>query len=414
MKGTPGSLRRVHRSLVLRGVFDSPGISRGELADRLGLSQMAIGRIVRELEVAGLVVESVQAPASGRGRPASALGLRADGAYAVGAVLSAYSQEVTVVDLCGNPIGTRPIAIEDISDGEAVLGQACDAIASLLDSAGIDASRVAGASFSVAVNVDPSRGVVLGGGYLGWKPFDLGVRAEAALGAPVSVERVADTLVRAETFHGCAPDARAVVLIHAATTLGMSVWFDGALMRGAGFHAGRIGHFPTRPTRMICSCGRSDCLNCVASGWSVLVRLGEGGGPAYAPARVRDYARQIHDLIEPTVPTASRAARVRRLLGDAGVALARALAYVDLSFDPDVVIVAGSLARNDSYFRGLLRGLQQGGAVGADLVRKTTRSTMAPVHAAALVALLDHVYSPGLELDSFGAGAGVAGGFADG
>ncbi|MEZ5660173.1 MAG: ROK family transcriptional regulator [Burkholderiaceae bacterium] len=399
--GTPSSLRRVHRGLALRGVFDSPGVSRGDLAQRLGLSQMAIGRIVRELEAAGLVAEvSHGVSAQGRGRPASALELRAEGAYVAGVVLSAYAQELALVDLRGRLMASRPVAIGDIRDGEAAVSRVCADIADLVADLGLDPVRLAGAGFSVAVNVDPARGLVLGGGYLGWQPFDLRTRAAERLGVPVSVERVADTLVRAETFCGCAADARAVVLIHAATTLGMSVYFDGTVMRGAGFHAGRIGHFPMRATRLVCSCGQSNCLNCLASGWSVLARLGAADGDKYQPSQVGAYARVIHSLIEPDSDDRAHLARVRRLLRDAGSELARALAYVDLSFDPDLIVLAGSLARNESYFAGVSRGLQQGGAVGADLSRKTTRSTMAPVRAAALVALLDHVFSPTLELDA--------------
>ncbi|MEZ5652682.1 MAG: ROK family transcriptional regulator [Burkholderiaceae bacterium] len=389
----------MHRSLALRRVFGEPGISRGDLADRLGLSQMAIGRIVRELEAAGLVRESSGgALPQGRGRPASSLELRADGAYAAGALLSAYAQEVAIVDLRGALVASRQIEIDDLADGEHAVDRACDAVRALIGELGLDAARVAGVGFSVAVNVDPSRGAVLGGGYLGWRAFDLRARVAGRLGLPVSLERVADALLRAETFCGCAAQARAVVLVHAATTLGLSVWFDGTLMRGAGFHAGRIGHFPIRPTRLICSCGQSDCLNCLASGWSVLARLQTGVGSVYSPARVQEYARAIHGLIESPAADGTQAARRRRLLGEAGVALARGLTYVDLAFDPDVVILAGSLARNDSYFRGVLRGLQRGGGAGADLALKTNRGAMLAGRSAALIGLLDHVLSPTLAL----------------
>ncbi len=409
--GTPSSLRRVHRGLALRGVFDTPGVSRGDLADRLGLSQMAVGRIVRELEGAGLVVEVSQGvSAHGRGRPASALHLNPQGAFVGGVVLSAYAQEVSLVDLSGELVASRPFAVDDISDGEHAVTRACEEIGRLVAESGVDRKRLAGVGFCVAVNVDPARGLVLQDGYLGWQPFDLRARATGLLGVPVSVDRVADTLVRAETFCGSAPDSSAVVLIHAATTLGMSVCFNGAVMRGAGFHAGRIGHFPARPTRLICSCGQSNCLNCMASGWSVLVRLDDAISAKYSPGQVRDYARAIHDLIEPAADDRTRAARVRRLLRDAGEELARALAYVDLAFDPDVVVLAGSLARNESYYRGVLRGLQNGGAVGAALARKVTRGQMSPTRAAALIALLDHVFSPNLELRTVVAGESADGG----
>ncbi|UCE31160.1 MAG: ROK family transcriptional regulator [Burkholderiales bacterium] len=397
--GAPSSLRRVHRSLALREIFHAPGISRVELADRLGLSSMAIGRIVRELWHAGLIGETEPAGvALGRGRPASSLELLGDGAFVVGVVLSAYAQEATLLDLRGQAVANRPIQLDDISDGERTVAQTCAAIDQLIDAAGVDRRRVAGVGFCVAANVDTERRLVMGGGYLGWEPLDLGASAARALALPVSVEKVADTLIRAESFFGCARESRAVVLLHAATTLGMSFSFNGERFHGAHFHAGRIGHFPARRTRLICSCGQSNCLNCSASGWSVLAQLGVLDSPAYRPEQVRHYAREIHKRVDPAAGGEDVDARTARVLGKAGAALAQALVYLELTFDPDLVILAGSLARNEAYFTGFLEALRAAAPSEPDTECKIVRGGITPVHGAGLVALLDHVLSPSLDL----------------
>ncbi len=399
--GNPASLRKVHRALSLREIALKPGISRIEMARRLGLSFMAVSRIVRELEDAGLLLSidagsSSETPA--RGRPAGSLHLRPDGAYVVGMSISAYSQEVVLVDLAGEPVLRRDARFDDISAGPATVAQACTAIRALIDESGVPRDRVVGAAFSVAANVDAEQGTVLPGGYLGWQGFDLRAQAEQSLSMGITVNRVADALLRAESFNGCARHSRAPVLIHCATTLGASFIANGSLASGADFLSGRIGHFPIRATRLVCSCGQSDCLNCSASGWSILHRLGAIDHPAYQPAHIEAYSRLTREIAQGLLPGHESSARHARVMREAGLAMAKALRYVELTLNPDLLVLGGPLAAHEAYYRGIVRGLQSSGAAGADVVLKLTRSQMTLCQAAAQIALLDTVFSTALDL----------------
>ncbi len=403
--GGPGSLRKVHRALVLRELHLRPGTSRIELAGRLGLSSMAVGRIVRELHDAGLSGETQPGQASGRGRPATGLSLRARGAYVLGAVISAYSQEIHLLDLRGESVASRRVRVDDVSRGVASVELFCEQARQLIADAGVARRRVAGAGFAVAANVDNEHGTVIGGGYLGWAPFDLAATARDRLRLPVTVANIADTLLRAEAFAGCARGAKGAVLIHSATTLGASYSFHGQLISGARFQSGRIGHFPHRPTRLVCSCGQSDCLNCSASGWSVLSRLGVLDSPAYRVRAVRRYSRLTRALVDGTLQLPAGSRNATRLLRAAGTALARGLRFVELTFDPDVLVLAGPMASHDAYFDGVTRGLRESGPGGSEIAATLTRGGMTPGRAAGMVALLDTVLSPNLELRRLSASA---------
>jgi predicted NBD/HSP70 family sugar kinase len=397
--GGTSSLRKGHRSLALRSIFCAPGISRVDLASRLGLSSMAIGRIVRELEQAGLVGEVASpAPVASRGRPATRLELNRHGAFVVGAVISAFSQEIAVLNIRAESVASTVAAIADSRDGPGSIKTVCHQVDALLKQAEIPKHQVAAMGFAVAANVNSEQGVVIGGGYLGWTPFDLRALVALELGLPTVVNNVADALIRAETFFGCARDARTVVLIHSATTLGASFAIDGELLRGAHFQPGRIGHFPARQTQLVCSCGQTNCLNCSASGWSVLRRLGIATTPQYRPEHVNTYAQAIHALVNGELGRRVGLARTRRLLREAGVELAKSLRYLELTFDPDMLIVAGSVAVNDAYYDGVIHGLQTSGPAGLDVAEKLLRGTISPVRGAGLSALLDSVFSPDFDL----------------
>lgn len=84
---------------------------------------MGIGRIVRELEEAGLIesIESTESSGS-RGRPAFGLKLRDEGVFVVGAVISAYSQEIVLMNLGGQVIDLQAVRVEDVTNGPRGLG----------------------------------------------------------------------------------------------------------------------------------------------------------------------------------------------------------------------------------------------------------------------------------------------------
>lgn len=409
--GSPGSLRKVHRALALREIALNPGISRIDLARGLGLSFMAVSRIVNELEEASLLlnVDAANGVANiGRGRPAGALHLHAQGAFVIGASISAFSQEIVLADLTGQPVARADAHFDDINDGPATVRQACAVIRDLIDRCRVPIERIVGAGFAVAANVDADSAAILPGGYLGWRGFDLRALAEPLLEMPVTVNRLADALLRAESFDGCARHRRAPVLIHCATILGASFIANGALATGANHLAGRIGHYPIRATRLLCSCGQSDCLNCSASGWSILHRLRAIEHPAYQPDRTEQYSRLTRALAQGDLAEGAASPRYARAMREAGLALAKALRYVELTLNPDLIVLAGPLATNEVYYRGVLKGLQSAGAASEDVTLKLARSTLTPSRSATAIALLDAVFSTSLDLVRIGRSTSTA------
>lgn len=394
--GGPASLRRVHRSLALRLIARQPEIGRRELADRLGLSLMAVGRIVRELAEAGLIVESDSlTPVSGRGRPASGLSLRRDDAYVAGGVISAFAQEVYLLDLVGQVIATAPVNIREVTDGPAALSSACEQILELVKQAGVQHDQMMGAGFAIAARADSQTGMA-GDGYLGWTPFNLTEAASSHLGMPVTVNNMGDTLLRAEAFTGCAQNNDSAVLLHCSTTLGANYVSGDQLISGAAHESGSIGHYPTRSTRLVCSCGQSDCLNCVASGWSILSRLKLVDGPVYQRNHILDYSARFRALVNGTLDLPR--ARVQRVVRDAGMALARGLRYLDLTLDAERVVLSGPLAGVEAYVAGVHAGLRKAGPPGVRILKKLVRGGLSSGEAAGVTALLESVFSPTLDL----------------
>ena len=151
----PASLRRTHRSLALNEILMSGGISRTGLATELGLSQMAMSRIVKDLFDAGLVEEcGVEVRESGPGRRQRILRIRADGAYSAGIVLSAYSNEICINAANGDVLFSRSVPVSNITNSEAAVRKLAKALNKLIEKNNIPRQRIVGVGIAVAAQLD--------------------------------------------------------------------------------------------------------------------------------------------------------------------------------------------------------------------------------------------------------------------
>ena len=98
--------QRPLRQQIFERVRAAGSVARVQVAKDLGVSPASVTTITSELIEAGLI-EEISAPRdidSGRGRPAVALGVRADAHRVAGMKISDREHTVVIVDFAGNLI----------------------------------------------------------------------------------------------------------------------------------------------------------------------------------------------------------------------------------------------------------------------------------------------------------------------
>src|SRR4051794_10229158 len=114
-------IRRDNRSVVLQRILAHGGVPRSEMAGQIGLSAMAVSRIVRELLDVGLVEEGEKSIDGGRGRRRTSLRIGASGAYVLGLSITAYDQSVALGNSRGDVLTQRPIRISFLQEPQKTL-----------------------------------------------------------------------------------------------------------------------------------------------------------------------------------------------------------------------------------------------------------------------------------------------------
>ncbi len=389
--------RAQNRSDVLQNLVKRGPMSRAALAEATGLTRAAISRISRELIAAGILVEGEsRGPADRPGRRFVPLAFASEGTYVVGLGFEAFAQWLTVANLNGEVVLERPLRLRSLGRPEQVLAHAAREVGMLLDEAGIPLRRVAGMGVAIVGMVDPKMGEVLESPPLGWRRVAVAARLEAALGLPVSVDNLLNATNLAETEFGVCRGRRNVLLVRASLAIGASVISEGVVVRGANFSVGQIGHVRIPGGQRICNCGRTGCLETVASGRAIIADLGEIPARPFHPARFREDAGKLRRVLE---RAASGETDAVAALGGAGERLGAALESVVALLNPELIVLAGPVGRQPAYVKGVRRGIARHNFSPPGTGTGIAVSTMESQNAAVRLALTEFVVSRRLDID---------------
>ena len=184
----------------------------------------------------------------------------------------------------------------------------------------------------------------------------LGAALGARTGLPVAVDNDANAAAWGERMFGVASGSDHVALITIGTGIGSGFVVDGKLLRGSSGAAAEIGHTVVDPSGPECGCGLKGCLEQFASG-SAIARWAKEAATSDPETSILSFAGSIGAITAEHVAKAAREydETARAVLRRAGRALGVGLSNVANMFDPDVVVLAGSVTRAGEAFLGSAR-----------------------------------------------------------
>jgi glucokinase len=228
--------------------------------------------------------------------------------------------------------------------------------------AAADGRTMAGAGISAPGPADLRRGVVTDSPNLpGWHDIPLLERISRRLGLPAWLENDANAAALAEHRLGAGKGAQQMILVTIGTGLGGGLILDGKLYHGASGGAGEIGHMLVEPRGRVCGCGRRGCLEAMASGSALdeearRIAATEPRGrlagiaaqeQAEPDARILDAAAEAGD------PTA------REAIERAGAYLGAGLTNLVNVFNPEVIVIGGSVRKSALYLQTAIEVMQR-------------------------------------------------------
>src|SRR3954468_380576 len=332
--GSLSSLRELNRGRVIESLRALGVASRAELARATGLSPATVSTLVGELVETGIVVDApggTGRPAHG-GRPPALIALDPSGGVALGIDFGKRHLAVAVAALNHEILAERWREMHEDYDARTGMDGAAELAAQALEHAGIAPDRVLGVGLGLAGPIHRSTGTIGSSAILpGWTGVRVAEEMGNRLALPVHVDNDANLGALAEFHWGAGRDASALVYLKLATGIGAGLVIGGRLFHGAGGTAGEIGHTTIDEAGPICRCGNRGCLETFAGAPAIVELLKPSLAPDVTVEAIVEHALDGH-------------LGAKRAIGDAGRHVGSALANLCNLFNPELIVVGGTLA----------------------------------------------------------------------
>jgi glucokinase-like ROK family protein len=334
---TASDMHEINRSAILEIIRRESPISRTAIAERLHVSLPTVMRIVDELMAEGFVrAQGTTEWSGGRRRPL--LEFNAEQSVVVGVDMGGTGIYGAVSDLGGNILSERSIGRRSTT-AEGNYECLVELIDTLLSSPKLENRRVRGIGVGAPGITLHKEGIVKWAYSLGWRDFPLKARLTQRYGLPATVDNDANLAAMGELWFGAGQGVQNMILIVDGAGIGAGIVIDGALYRGASESSGEIGHMIPGAEFLGKSYQDFGALENAASGTGITQR-----------ARLSLQARRDPAALEAMVADdVFAAARLGQKWAVAIVDktvdyLAIAVANLAVSFDPELIVLGGSVS----------------------------------------------------------------------
>lgn len=341
------SLRPLRQQIFER-VRAAGSIARVQVAKELGVSPASVTTGVSELIDSGLL-EEVVAPRdgdAGRGRPAVALGVRAEAHRVAGMKLSDREHTAVIVDFAGNLIASEVVAR---IPGAMELPQLLSAMETLLDKvcakAGIARSSLSALGLGLPGFIDGSTGQVMWSSVMAERGIGLAQIATDHLGLSVHIDNDANLVTLAELWFGAGRGLSDFAVVTIEHGVGMGLVVNHRIYRGAHGLGMELGHTKVQLDGALCRCGQRGCLEAYIADYALAREA------TTALNWVGKDGQSINVLLESLYDHAKAGnAAARSIFRRAGRYLAVGLSNVVNLFDPSLIILSGERMRFDYLY----------------------------------------------------------------
>lgn len=327
---------------ILAALRSGRANSRAALATMTGLSPSTVATRVDALIDQGHVVETGPGESRGGRRPRH-LTIRGD-AGLVGCVdLGVDRASFGLVDFAGALLAERHSPLDIAAGPHEVLALTASTLLDMVADADTGpGTRLRGISVGVPGPVSSASSQVVSPSRMpGWNGVAVAEILSRFIALPVIVNNDANLMAAGELLDADMAGYRNQVLVKVGSGIGCGIVSGGALYLGSNGWAGDISHVSVPgATPVPCSCGRTGCLDALASG-NALVREMQLAG-ADVPS-----VEAMIELAQDADPLATG------LLRNAGVMTGGVLATIVNFFNPDRLVLGGVLANSSVFVAGV-------------------------------------------------------------
>lgn len=330
--------------------LDASGDSTiAELAKELNISTPKITSLVNELIQDGLIQDQGKIDSTG-GRRANIYGLVSDACYFIGVDVKRYYINIGLLDFKKHLVNVEEKIPYPLENTQESLTALIKVIRKFILDQGIEKEKILGIGINLSGRVNNITGYSYS--YFHFHEEPLAETIQNELGIRTFLENDSNAMAYGEFCNGVVSNEKNVLFVNLDYGTGSGILVDGKVYYGKSGFSGEFGHIPFYNNELICGCGKKGCLETEVSGQALLRMVKEkiaAGSSTILSQKVTDPNNlKLEDLIE---AAKNEDMLMIELLAELGEKLGRALAVLINLFNPELVILGGTLSETADYLR---------------------------------------------------------------
>lgn len=329
--GDPEMAREINRALILDILRRKDLIPRADIARILKLSKVTVSAIIQCLIDEEFVIEIGEGDALKRGgRKPILLSLNHAGKYVIGIDIGYANTVVAIGNLKGKFLAKVRVPTVHDHSVENVVQQTVSVVEEIIHASQLVRSNILGIGLSVAGTVEKSKGIIVFSPDFKWRNVAIASILEQKTGLRTVADNCTRAMTRGEIWYGRAQEVRNLFYINIGYGIGSAIVVDEKIYEN---HC-EGGHILITKRNVSCYCGKSGCLEAVASGQAIEQMANERikHPQSWISAKMlADMARQGN-------------AAARHIFAEAGRYIGRMTSIAANLFNPDKIIIGGGVA----------------------------------------------------------------------
>ena len=358
-------VKRNNRSATLRILHEKGDMSRKRLAEYMKLTPPAITKIVAEMLQEGLLREGSPVSSGAVGRREILVELNTRAACGLGVLINLRQAILSATWLDGSVIFSEEIILPPRAPARETVERLAARLMELAEENLLAKERIVGLGIAVrGITVSNRRGVTDSFGALAEENVPLCDWFEELTGLRCMLANNVRALLAAQMFLSKDEACGSQFFLRCVDGIGAALSIDGKIWHGVTLQCSEIGHIPVvRRGGKPCSCGKSGCLETIASPSAILEEANAVLSPEKTPVlwKIVQGKEARKAALDDVFSAASSGDDGAATIVDTAVhALGGAVKSVIYLIDPGKIVLYGRMFDNDYFLARFFSEMREG------------------------------------------------------
>lgn len=340
---------RILKRLIINYLDVTGNVTIAELSKELNISTPKITHLIAELTEDGLIKDYGKVDSTG-GRRANLYGLVADSCFFIGVDIKRYYINIGLSDFKKNLVIIKERIPYTLENSVEAYQDLITIIKKFIDELTVEKQKVLGMGINISGRVNHTTGYSYS--YFHFHEEPLSQTIEQEIGIRTFLENDSKAMAYGEFYCGAVSNEKNVLFVYMDYGVGLGILIDGKIYYGKSGFSGEFGHIPFFNNEIICHCGKKGCLETEASGIALLRnfkdKVEQGSTSALIKKGKAMDELRVMDIVQAAIDEDVLSIE---LMAEIGEKMGKGLAVLINLFNPELVILGGTLALTGDYIR---------------------------------------------------------------